>query len=40
MNDFAAVYHWQPSELDALDWSEFLIHHAEMPRVLKAMHQH
>ncbi|WP_148259355.1 GpE family phage tail protein [Polymorphum gilvum] len=39
MSDVAAVYHWPPSELEALDWREFLAYRRDLPRVLKVLGQ-
>lgn len=36
MSDLAAVYHWQPSELEALDWRELVGYRADLPRILEA----
>ncbi|MAA97769.1 MAG: phage tail protein [Stappia sp.] len=36
MADLAGGYHWQPSELNELDWQELLDFRRDMPRVLKA----
>ncbi|SOC27369.1 hypothetical protein [Stappia indica] len=39
MSDLAVAYHWQPSEIEALDWQEFLAFRRDLPRVLKALGQ-
>ncbi|MEI2387468.1 GpE family phage tail protein [Breoghania sp. JC706] len=33
MSDLAAVYHWPPSEMENLDWREFLEFRRDLPRI-------
>ncbi|WP_156884447.1 GpE family phage tail protein [Stappia stellulata] len=35
MSDLAAVHHWPPSEIEALDWWELLAYRRDLPRALK-----
>lgn len=37
-NDLALIYHWQPSELDEMEWLDLVADHAEAVKRFNVVH--